>query len=87
MLPKPPSSVCLILDHRVRENTVPLLLLLWRTVGYRIKLFFLRLKTPEMAIARVRQRVIEGGHDVPEDIIRRRFATGLLNFEVVPAFG
>ncbi len=55
----------------------------WRTVGYRIKLFFLRLKTPEMAIARVRQRVIEGGHDVPEDIIRRRFATGLLNFEVL----
>ena len=53
----------------------------WRNDGYIIKLFFLRLASPEMAVARVRQRVLEGGHDVPEPIIRRRFASGFYNFE------
>ena len=33
-----------------------------------------------MAIARVRQRVAAGGHNVPEGAIRRRFYAGLLNF-------
>jgi predicted ABC-type ATPase len=36
-----------------------------------------------MAIARVRQRVALGGHDVPEDVIRRRFHAGLSNFQEV----
>lgn len=54
---------------------------LWQGMGYRVKLFFLRLPTPEAAIERVAQRVTEGGHDVPEDVIRRRFETGWHNFE------
>ena len=49
--------------------------------GYHVKLFFLRLPTPEMAITRVKQRVREGGHDVPEAVIRRRFHSGWSNFE------
>ncbi|MCY4510578.1 MAG: zeta toxin family protein [Acidobacteria bacterium] len=53
----------------------------WREQGYRVKLFFLRLPTPEAAIARVAQRVAEGGHDVPEAVIRRRFHAGWRNFE------
>ena len=36
-----------------------------------------------MAITRVAQRVLEGGHDVPETVIRRRFEAGLRNFEQV----
>ena len=32
-------------------------------------------------IARVRQRVREGGHNIPEQIIRRRFYAGLVNLE------
>ena len=55
----------------------------WQGQGYWIKLFFLRLPTPEMAIARVRQRVVEGGHDVPESVIRRRFHAGWRNFEAI----
>ncbi|MBU4179875.1 MAG: zeta toxin family protein [Desulfobulbaceae bacterium] len=55
----------------------------WRTDGYTVKLFFLRLDSPELAIARVRQRVREGGHNVPEQTIRRRFAAGLRNFEEI----
>lgn len=53
----------------------------WQKQGYIIKLFFLRLASPELAIARVRQRVHEGGHNVPEQVIRRRFASGLRNFK------
>ena len=53
----------------------------WQEQGYRVKLFFLRLPTPEAAIARVAQRVTEGGHDVPEAVIRRRFQEGWRNFE------
>ena len=34
-----------------------------------------------MAVARVAARVAQGGHNVPEDIIRRRLSTGLRNFE------
>ena len=53
----------------------------WRRQGYRVKLFFLRLPTPDAAIARVAQRVSEGGHDVPEQVIRRRFHAGCRNFK------
>jgi predicted ABC-type ATPase len=49
-------------------------------MGYRAKLFFLCLASPELAIARVRQRVQTGGHDVPESVIRHRFQAGWLYF-------
>lgn len=55
----------------------------WRASGFVVKLFFLRLTSAELAIARVRQRVREGGHNVPEATIRRRFAAGLKNLETV----
>lgn len=44
---------------------------------------FLSLSDPEMAIARVATRVRQGGHDVPEVTIRRRFAAGRRNFETI----
>ncbi|WP_028323187.1 AAA family ATPase [Desulfatirhabdium butyrativorans] len=53
----------------------------WRAEGYIVKLFFLGLASPDLAIARVRQRVREGGHNIPEPVIRRRFDSGLRNFE------
>ena len=48
--------------------------------GYAIHLFFLWLPNVEMAVARVASRVREGGHSVPEPVIRRRFALGIRNF-------
>ena len=53
----------------------------WQKKGYKIKLFYLKLPDFEFAIARVNQRVKEGGHSVPEDVIRRRFKTGWNNFQ------
>ena len=52
----------------------------WQASGYVIKLFFLRLTTPDLAIARVQQRVREGGHYISAPVIRRRFVAGLRNF-------
>ena len=53
----------------------------WRRSGYHVSLFFLSLPTAEMAVARVAERVRQGGHDIPEAIIRRRFVTGRRLFE------
>ncbi len=55
----------------------------WQAIGYRVKLFFLRLDSPELAIARVCQRVKAGGHNIPEKVIRRRFKAGLNNLETL----
>ena len=52
----------------------------WRAHGYQVSLFFLSLPNAETAIARVAERVQQGGHDIPELVIRRRFAAGLQNF-------
>jgi predicted ABC-type ATPase len=52
----------------------------WRQ-NYCVSLYFLSLPNVEIAIARVAQRVQQGGHDIPESVIRRRFAAGLRNFE------
>lgn len=53
----------------------------WRAGGYQVKLFFLSLPDADAAVARVASRVRQGGHDIPEPVIRRRFAAGLENFE------
>lgn len=52
----------------------------WRHDGYHLCLFFLQLPTPEVAIGRVRQRVLQGGHGVDEADVRRRFLAGRRNF-------
>ena len=51
----------------------------WRAAGYRVELIFLRLASAQEALARVAQRVKQGGHHIPEAVIRRRFAAGLDN--------
>lgn len=53
---------------------------LWRAHGYRVSLFFLSLPNADTAIARVASRVRQGGHNISELVVRRRFAAGLENF-------
>lgn len=53
----------------------------WQAAGYRVKLIFLQLASAEEAIARVAQRVKQGGHDIPDEVIWRRFVAGHKNFD------
>ena len=48
-----------------------------------MRLSFLSLPNPEIAVARVRNRVREGGHDVPDEVVRRRFHAGWRNFQEI----
>jgi len=48
--------------------------------GYRINLFFLWIGNADLAIERIADRVRKGGHNIPENVVRRRFAKGLTNF-------
>ena len=43
-------------------------------------IFFLSLTSVELALSRVRERVLRGGHDVPEAVVRRRFDRAMQNF-------
>ncbi|MFQ3586317.1 MAG: zeta toxin family protein [Fimbriimonadaceae bacterium] len=52
----------------------------WRAAGYQVHLFFFWLPSADLSVERVAARVRNGGHDVPESTIRRRFAAGLRNF-------
>ena len=51
----------------------------WKNLGYIIKLWFIALSSPELAISRVAERVAQGGHNIPEEVIRRRYKAGLEN--------
>ena len=51
-----------------------------RRRGYHIHLFFLWVSSITLALQRIEARVQNGGHSVPEAIVRRRFEKGLFNF-------
>jgi len=53
----------------------------WRTIGYEVILYFLSLPSAEMAIKRVQLRVAQGGHNVPENVIIRRYHRGWDNLQ------
>src|SRR4051812_13986194 len=55
----------------------------WRRAGYHVTLVFLSLPSVRTALARVKDRVARGGHNVDPPVIRRRFIAGLPNFKDV----
>lgn len=48
--------------------------------GYRFHVVFIWVRSPELALERVRNRVLSGGHDIPEEVVRRRYVRGARNF-------
>ena len=52
----------------------------WRAAGYEVKLYFLSLQSADDAVLRVATRVRQGGHNVAEEVVRRRFEAGMRNF-------
>jgi predicted ABC-type ATPase len=55
----------------------------WKSAGYHVKLIVLSLPSVDLAIARVAARVAQGGHDVVDTVIRRRFDAGIRNYQDV----
>ncbi len=51
-----------------------------KTKGYSVTLIFFYLSSEDLAVKRVETRVKEGGHNIPEKVIRRRYENGLKNF-------
>jgi len=54
-------------------NTIPQLIRNAANAGHRVVVWYCGLTSPELHIERVRQRVASGGHDIPADLIRRRW--------------
>lgn len=52
----------------------------WREAGYQVHLVYFWLPSEELAVQRVEARVRDGGHNVPESTIRRRYRAGKRNF-------
>ena len=48
--------------------------------GYRIHLFYLWVKSIDVALERIAGRIKMGGHNVPEDVVRRRYHKGMSNY-------
>ncbi|HEY4748788.1 MAG TPA: zeta toxin family protein [Steroidobacteraceae bacterium] len=55
----------------------------WKRAGYRIEIVYLRLQSSRLALRRIAARVREGGHDVPQPDVVRRFSRGWGNFKRV----
>jgi predicted ABC-type ATPase len=51
-----------------------------RRSGYEVRLYYFWLQSADLAVARVRLRVSQGGHDVPEATVRQRYRRSLQNF-------
>jgi predicted ABC-type ATPase len=67
------------LETTLGGNTIPRLVAEAATAGFEVRVWFVGLASPEAHIARVRQRVRQGGHDIPEADIRRRCEHSRLN--------
>ena len=52
----------------------------FKSVGYRVYLYYYWLPSADVAVARVKQRVIRGGHHIPEPDIRRRYCRSVDKF-------
>jgi predicted ABC-type ATPase len=53
----------------------------WKSLGYQIGIVFLRLASVQLAFHRIAVRVKQGGHDVPQTDVLRRYNRGWKNFE------
>jgi predicted ABC-type ATPase len=51
-----------------------------KAAGFTLKCYFIWVRQPEITLTRIRQRVVEGGHDIPEAVSRRRFFKTIENF-------
>ena len=67
------------LSGRIYARLIPA----WQAKGYFVRLSFLSMPNADLAVSRVLNRVREGGHNVPEEVVRRRFHAGWRNFQEI----
>jgi predicted ABC-type ATPase len=75
------SGFDLMFETTLATRTYAQKIPLWQRNGYRVKLFYLQLPNAEQSITRVKRRVALGGHDIPADVIRRRFTKSKVYLE------
>ena len=68
------------LETNLANHTLAKRIPQWREAGYEVALFFVWIPSDDMAVRRVAQRVLSGGHDILEATIRRRYRVGLRLF-------
>ena len=51
-----------------------------KSKGYQVRIFFLWPMSLDVSLSRIEERVVRGGHDVPEPVVRRRFDRSIRNF-------
>ena len=64
-------------ETTLSPRTYKSLVLRAQKMGYKCSLLFFWLESPEMAVMRVAKRVEAGGHNVPSDVVKRRYRLGL----------
>lgn len=70
----------LVVESTLSGRTFARTLFRGRSLGYSVSVVHLFLDSADLCVARVRERVAKGGHDVPELDVRRRFSRSALNF-------
>lgn len=73
------QSVSFAIETTLATRTYRTLVERAKRCAYSVMLLFFWLPSPEVAEQRVAQRVVDGGHDIPRDVIHRRYWSGLRN--------
>jgi len=68
------------IETTLATKSIRKMILKAKDAGYRVTILYFWLNSPDLAVQRVRARVEAGGHDIPEETIRRRYANGLRYF-------
>jgi predicted ABC-type ATPase len=75
-----PEGVDFGFETTLSGKTHRALILLLKDCGYRVHLFYLWVPDYDLLISRIQGRVMEGGHDVPAAVVRRRFTRSIQTF-------
>ncbi|HEV7683551.1 MAG TPA: zeta toxin family protein [Pyrinomonadaceae bacterium] len=79
------EKLVFVFESTLGGTTIPILLIRAAAQGIAVHVWFVGLESPELHIARVRQRVRRGGHFIPEEDIRRRYERSRLNLiDLIP---
>jgi len=73
------SGASFAIETNLANKTLAQRIPRWQEAGFQVSVIYLWVRDVTLAIQRVRQRVLAGGHDIPEETIRRRYYLGLRN--------